>query len=74
MIQKSVYFNAWLQVKWDAPSATNGKIEGYYVYYRLDNSFADVAARLGVDDTTRYFFSILLFNNSNSKITAEFKM
>lgn len=33
-------------VKWSAPTITNGQILGYYVYYRLDNSFNDVAARV----------------------------
>ena len=40
-------------VKWSPPTVTNGQIRGYYVYYRLDNSFNDVAARIKVDDPDR---------------------
>ena len=38
-------------VKWSAPTVTNGRIEGYYVYYRLSNSFNDVAAKIEVPPT-----------------------
>ncbi|KAL5270637.1 hypothetical protein ACHWQZ_G001366 [Mnemiopsis leidyi] len=41
-------------VKWSAPTVTNGEIKGYYVYYRLSNSFNDVAARIVVPPTRLY--------------------
>eukprot|EP00116_Pleurobrachia_bachei_P003350 sb/3463612/ len=36
-------------IQWTAPDISNGKILGYHVYYRLDNSFEDVAAMIQVD-------------------------